>query len=841
MGGGRHLLARNGVLFMNRLSVVLSSVGIAVLVIGAAAYYRYTHPLVATTRPATAPSTAPVSQPAASVARAKPAPGPTTQLLDILRAANPRYPTTHRLDTALDLRYAARIILADPVHLDNQGNLWITRPDAPDPFNFLKASAGNTATHITRDRVVFVYWSQTENGLWLPNLVVRAPDGNPGYQLVNHEGRRPLPDPFGFQWDRALVLGGINRAKDRLVVPTASGACAFAFDASPEEIAQGHQKLVDPKATPDSAVQLVMDTRGVIAYVTNAAGNKGGRGVARFAPVAQSAQPADTAAPPDPPEYKWTLLTGTTGWPDNLLHLVPLLDGSVLQIVSAPDEGKEKDHVTFSVNSVAPANIDRAKVIKLIDQLSSADQDKRDEAFKTLTTYGPGIAPILEQQLEDQQPEAQIRIRQLLKNRIEPSLGSMTLVDGRMRVVNRLPDGGVIFYAEAGVAIPRDEDTPAYVSPAWLSVRPGRAAELLPGPLVAELNPDKQTIISWSFNDHIVQDPVMGPEWFIGNHLEPLLRKSHRRFSQFTGIDATGRWLFREPATTSDATTTTAPLVAATTQPSSAPTTSATRAMALARREPVLIIDPHLPDPTPRLPGWLLPPSVGKPSGWDKNDWPVIYMDVKPDPVPWALTEYEWRVLNPAEEKVFTDPADIPAPPATTAAAATRPTTSPRASTTPTTAPSTTQPATPDFGPPLLTTPDGTRYYEGRQSLKVVHPDGSTLDWPLPAQAVGTGRPTLLRTRDGLLFLFNEPGRVVGIRETPNADPPLAFEAAFTRGIPSDTEVARIWLDPADRICIAHGGNRITVLFPLGRIPPAIAEKMRPEDFPPDDDDPTGN
>ena len=51
----------------------------------------------------------------------------------------------------------------------------------------------------------------------------------------------------------------------------------------------------------------------------------------------------------------------------------------------------------------------------------------------------------------------------------------------------------------------------------------------------------------------------------------------------------------------------------------------------------------------------------------------------------------------------------------------------------------------------------------------------------------------------------------------------------------------RIWLDPADRICIAHGGNRITVLFPLGRIPPAIAEKMRPEDFPPDDDEPAGN
>jgi hypothetical protein len=843
MGDDRHLLLllpRNGVVFMNRLSVVLGSVVIAVLVIGTAAYYRYTHPLVATSRPATPATNSSASRTTTTHAHTKPAPGPTTQLLDILRLKNPRYPTTQRLDTALDLRYAARLVLDDPAYLDDQGNLWITRPDAPEPFNFLKASASNTATHVTRDRVVFVYWSQTENGLWLPNLVVRAPGGKGGYQLVNHDGRRPLPDSFGFRWDRALVLGGANRAKDRIVVPTASGACAFAFDASPEEIARGHQKLVDPATTPDSAVQLVMDTRGVIAYVTNAAGNKGGRGVARYAPVpqpVQATQSADSnAASPAPPAYKWTLLTGTDGWPDNLLHLVPLLDGSVLQIVSAPPgEDKEKDHVTFSVNSVAPADIDRAKVLKLIDQLSSADQEKRDEAFKTLTTYGPGIAPILEQQLEDQQPEAQIRIRQLLKNRIEPSLGSMTLVDGRMRVVNRLPDGGVIFYAEAGVAIPRDEDTPAYVSPAWLSVRPGRAAELLPSPLTAELNPDKQTIVSWGYSDHIVQDPVMGPEWFIGNRLEPLLRKPHRRFSQFAGIDATGRWIFREPRTSPDSIATTAPATTATTTTpsSSGPTTS--QATSLARRESVLIIDPHLPDPTPRLPGWLLPPSVGK-SGWDQKNWPVIYMDVKPDPIPWALTESEWHVINKGEEKVFTDPADIPAAPAATAPATSQAATAPLASTNPTTGPATTQAAAPDFGPPLLTLPDGTRYYDGRQSLKVVRPNGSILDWPLPQQAVGTGKPTLLRTRDGLLFLFNEPGRVVRIRETPDAESPLEFEAVFTRGIPSDADVARIWLDPADRICIAHGGNRITVLFPIGRIPPAIAEKMRPEDFPPDDD-----
>jgi hypothetical protein len=60
-------------------------------------------------------------------------------------------------------------------------------------------------------------------------------------------------------------------------------------------------------------------------------------------------------------------------------------------------------------------------------------------------------------------------------------------------------------------------------------------------------------------------------------------------------------------------------------------------------------------------------------------------------------------------------------------------------------------------------------------------------------------------------------------------------EAVFTRGVPSDSTPLRIWLDPADRICIAHDQSRITILFPNGRIPPAIAQKMRPEDFPPDE------
>jgi hypothetical protein len=841
---------------MRRLPLILLSLLIAAAVIVAAAYYRYTHPLVVAipTTAATHQTTAPVTAP---VVKRKPLPGPTTQLLDIVRAIDPKYPTTQRLDSALDLRYAARVVLSDPVYLDTQGNTWITRADAPSSFNFLKASQSETATQVTRDAVVFVLWTASDNGKWLPHLVVKNPSGA-GYQLVDYDGRRNLADPYHFDWSRALILAGRAGEPPHIVVPTATGACAFTFEQNSDAIAQSHHQLIHPKSKDagDRAVQLVMDVSGVIAYVTNAAGTKGAKGVARFAPTKPQAGSG----------YKWANLTG---WPDHLLHLVPLLDGSVLQIVS--DDAEEKDKVLFSLNSLAPVAIDKKKVLQLVDQLSASDPEKREDAFKQLTTYGPGISPLLEEQIDFQPVEAQIRIRQLLKNKVEPSLSSMTLNDGRMRVVNRLPDGGVIFFAEGGVAIPRPDDTPTYVTPAWLCIRPGRAVELLPPALVADLKPDKQKIIAWGLNDFVVQDPVLGPQWYIGNRLEPMMRKRHRQFTQFAGIDNGGRWIFRAPmsAAGSSVPSTTARTPAtselaslirtqditnevlkiATTQPSTqgllkpAPATTATTTAAAERsrtrtQQLTLIIDPRLPDTTPRLPGWQLPASSGK-VGWDKNNWPVIYMDVKPDPVPWALEESNWRVIDEKKEKVYTDPAEIPkATPATHPAAATHAaTTSPATTHAASTATTTTQQAAPLItGEPLLLAPDGTRYYDGQQYLKMQKADGTLVSWLLPNSAVGEGKPTLLQNKDGLLFLFNAAGRIVRIRPTPNGDEPFTVDGVFTRTVPTDANPQRIWIDPADRICIAHSGNTITIFFTIGRIPPAISEKMRPEDFPPEEE-----
>ena len=57
-------------------------------------------------------------------------------------------------------------------------------------------------------------------------------------------------------------------------------------------------------------------------------------------------------------------------------------------------------------------------------------------------------------------------IEQLLADKIQPTLGGMKLVDGNVRRVARLADGGVILFAAAGVSMPSEDDQQKIVSPA---------------------------------------------------------------------------------------------------------------------------------------------------------------------------------------------------------------------------------------------------------------------------------------------------------------------------------------------------------------------------------------
>ena len=135
-----------------------------------------------------------------------------------------------------------------------------------------------------------------------------------------------------------------------------------------------------------------------------------------------------------------------------------------------------------------------------------------------------------------------------------------------------------------------------------------------------------------------------------------------------------------------------------------------------------------------------------------------------------------------------------------------------------------TEPATQPASP-ILVDQDGNRYFGGLTDLSVVSKDGSQINWSLPGAAVGEGPATLIRANDGKLFLFNQTGRVLRIARTPSGPEPFKLEATFTHKIPSMDHPHRIWLDPAGRIIMAWD-KQLTILFPTGYIPPAIAEKM---------------
>src|SRR5205085_1041729 len=65
--------------------------------------------------------------------------------------------------------------------------------------------------------------------------------------------------------------------------------------------------------------QLLLDSRGLLAWIPPSQTAPGSRGAYRFV------------------DNKWQPLGPDQNWPTSIIHLVPLLDGSVLQIIRATD------------------------------------------------------------------------------------------------------------------------------------------------------------------------------------------------------------------------------------------------------------------------------------------------------------------------------------------------------------------------------------------------------------------------------------------------------------------------------------------------------------------------
>jgi hypothetical protein len=285
-----------------------------------------------------------------------------------------------------------------------------------------------------------------------------------------------------------------------------------------------------------------------------------------------------------------------------------------------------------SMAALDAAEIDEAKVSQLVNELSDPDAEKRLKAYNELTRYGPGLWPVLDRLAQDVPVEAQIRIQQLLSNKTTPTFGGMSLVDGVLQTAARLPDGGAVFFAPAGVSVPREDAGDVTFPQAWIEMRPGKPVALLSHYLVEDHTPE--TLKVFAFGDEWISwDAEHGMRRFIGNHMAPMLGSGDQKYAHFVGYDRRGRWLFK---TSAEATET-------------------------------LIVDPSYADPTPRLPVWLKNVVEGN-AGWDEKDCPVLKRGGA-----WALDGDGWRVVNEPKEKVFTEsPAPPPKSPILTALDGTR-------------------------------------------------------------------------------------------------------------------------------------------------------------------------
>ncbi len=643
--------------------------------------------------------------------------------MEVVRKQNPAVAATQPLDLPLDLPDAAHLVFHNPVYLDPIGHLWITSPDGSPTADAL-ATATDSEEHVIADRPVFVHWSLDDRGAWIASMVVHNKNG--GFDLITKTARRHLSDERRFKWDSAFSV------MEKIVVSTDVGVDVF--DVDPDIVEHYHVFAgLRPESNPPVTLP---DTRGLLAWSPWENNKSGSNGICRFVDGAWHDLPQ-----PD--------------WPAHPTQLTLLRDGTVLCMAGNERGDAFADQMHFSIAELEAPQFDDAHVDNLVTQLSDPDSDQRQAAFNELSGYGPALSFKLQKILNDQLPETRMRIRQLLRTRLAPTLWGMTPVDNRLQLVRRCADGTVIFFAAAGVQIPTEHDQPDIVDPAWLALRnDGRFDGPLPAVLVRDQTPEACTL--QAIHDEWIINDGAGPRRLTGNGFEPILSPTEKRFSQVLGTATRNRWLFHDPA------------------------------------GDTLVIDPLIADPTPKLPAWVIEAHQGS-VGWDKANFPVVSNATQAGN--WELREDGWAPLAPADRLVTQLP--------TVASPASNPT----------------------AGIPLLVTSDGTRYFDGNHTLCVLKPSGEKLTWPLPAAAVGTIEPTLIQTNDGLLFLYNQPGRLLRIHSTPGQAEPFKLEATFTRDIPNTDRPARIWLDPAGRIDFVSD-NILTVTFPNGHIPPAISRMM---------------
>jgi hypothetical protein len=745
------------------------------------------------------PPTTPATTPATTQAAIKPATAPVVKpigYLDVARAARPALAECEPLIVPVTLKEAARFQLSEPVLLDAQGHLWITRHDGQAGEAAVRQAMDQSENeHVVKERVLYVWWVPDRARDWLPLLIVRRSDGD-GAAIVSNSSRHRIGRRSDYRWDRARswVEGNVQR----LAVPTSHGISVFTFAGVRQPPDESHQDLLElrepattaPATAPGTAPSTVPTSRPAAASSDPPQFLFGLRGLLAWVPPGKGRGSAGAAW------YvggAWKQLTPAAGWPEGIIHLIPLADGTIAQVLA------QENRVTFAFTTLDEnVAVDAKAIMDLVNQLGDDDADRRDRAYKQLAAFGPGALPVLRKvQQDDVPPEAWARLRRLLKAPAVPLLGGIGVRTENLRLVRRLRDGGVLFYTPDQITLPNPQgDEPFTRMPGWIVARPGRIVEALDPALAEEANPDdlQVEIVSGHW---IVSTGKYGPRQF----LEPvtfrkLLAKDELEFSHVVGVDRRGRWLFRKPVDAESG------------------------GAGEDRIETTLIIDPTLADPTPRLPIWVFDNKEGTKVGWDRENWPAV----NDGSLERRLVKEDWAPLEPGDS-IHTDPPPRPiAPPPATREASTQPATTQSA----------TQPATRRVAPSpvpavpaLLIDADGTSYFGGVTSLRIVDRFGDETNWSLSAEAAGTEgfNVTLLQTRDKRLFLMNGPEKVVRLKPTPGAAEPLTLEAVLKPNLPTEETPIRIWLDPAGRIIVVYE-HKLAVMFPRGYIPAAIRERM---------------
>ena len=652
-----------------------------------------------------------------------------TDFLSFIRADDHSYPTTQPLDVPRDLRFAAHVEIDSLVFVCPRRDLWLTHPSAPDILETIKVATSKDV-HVTKEVVRFAHWPQ-QNRSVQRDAGNRKRSAKPSVELIvnsplrwiSTEGTIDLTtvdlakyDLQNANWSSAISFD------DRIVVTTPRGVRILNRNGNTVSIE--FIELLAPTQT--GTCYFSRSNTGLIAWSENSSDLLNTKG--RIA--------------------TWQEKTGWITLPDDqvptgLAYLFPYTDGSALSV------SRIKESVELTVLPISSAPIDEKLVEDILIRLASDLPDIRQAARIELLNLGPTARPTIERLGQSAPAAARLALRQALGTHARASIGGFETSRGPSRFIKHLDGGGVLLYFSGGVSQLDASGKPQTVSPAWVALLPGGEVALLDPELTTDftphLDPEKVTL-KYVAGDWFIQSPARGLLRWMGNHMQTILSRdiARKEYTQLFAIDRSGRWVIQNQ----DGTKT-------------------------------LIVDPNLPDTTPRLPVWTI--DFSREAGWSPEGFPAIRSDGA-----FTLDKSEWKALDAATFQDATDKTAIDAMAERDAAAL--------------------------------------RYSRGLVDL--AKHDGESVE--LPAIAIGdgffSGRAAAFDLPENRVLLFNTPGRA-SLLQWSKDKTALSHIATFTRGIPSST-IRRIWQDPAGRVVIAFDKNKLAVVFVDGVIPPDIQNMM---------------